>query len=68
MIGCKHRIENFLAAEQMPQICAAVIPAHLAGAALEYLLRAPSKHRLVEDLEKLHYLAGEMVAYAKTKN
>lgn len=42
--------------------------AHLAGAALEYLLRAPSKHRLVEDLEKLHYLAGEMVAYAKTKN
>ena len=37
--------------------------AHLAGALLEYLLRAPSKGKLEEDIHKVQYLANEMVEY-----
>lgn len=39
--------------------------AHLAGALLEYLLRAPSKGKLVEDIQKVQYLANEMAEYVE---
>ena len=39
--------------------------AHLAGALLEYLLRAPSKGKLAEDIQKVKYLANEMVEYVE---
>lgn len=39
--------------------------AHLAGALLEYLLRAPSKGKLTEDIQKVQYLANEMAEYVK---
>lgn len=39
--------------------------AHLAGALLEYLLRAPSKGKLAEDIQKVQYLANEMAEYVE---
>ena len=39
--------------------------AHLAGALLEYLLRAPSKGKLAEDIQKVKYLANEMAEYVE---
>lgn len=49
--------ENFLVRYQDGHL------AHLAGALLEYLLRAPSKGKLVEDIQKVQYLANEMAEY-----
>lgn len=49
--------ENFLVRYQDGHL------AHLAGALLEYLLRAPSKGKLTEDIQKVQYLANEMVEY-----
>lgn len=49
--------ENFLVRYQDGHL------AHLAGALLEYLLRAPSKGKLEEDIHKVQYLANEMVEY-----
>lgn len=51
--------ENFLVRYQDGHL------AHLAGALLEYLLRAPSKGKLTEDIQKVQYLANEMAEYAK---
>lgn len=51
--------ENFLVRYQDGHL------AHLAGALLEYLLRAPSKGKLEEDIQKVQYLANEMVEYVK---
>lgn len=51
--------ENFLARYQDGHL------AHLAGALLEYLLRAPSKGKLVEDIQKVQYLANEMAEYVE---
>lgn len=39
--------------------------AQLAGALLEYLLRAPSKGKLAEDIQKVQYLANEMAEYVE---
>lgn len=49
--------ENFLVRYQDGHL------AHLAGALLEYLLRAPSKGKLAEDIQKVQYLANEMAEY-----
>lgn len=49
--------ENFLVRYQDGHL------AHLAGALLEYLLRAPSKGKLEEDIQKVKYLANEMAEY-----
>lgn len=49
--------ENFLVRYQDGHL------AHLAGALLEYLLRAPSKGKLAEDIQKVRYLANEMAEY-----
>lgn len=49
--------ENFLVRYQDGHL------AHLAGALLEYLLRAPSKGKLAEDIKKVQYLANEMAEY-----
>ena len=49
--------ENFLVRYQDGHL------AHLAGALLEYLLRAPSKGKLPEDIKKVRYLANEMAEY-----
>ena len=49
--------ENFLVRYQDGHL------AHLAGALLEYLLRAPSKGKLAEDIQKVQYLATEMAEY-----
>lgn len=49
--------ENFLVRYQDGHL------AHMAGALLEYLLRAPSKGKLAEDIKKVRYLANEMVEY-----
>lgn len=51
--------ENFLVRYQDGHL------AHLAGALLEYLLRAPSKGKLVEDIQKVQYLANEMAEYVE---
>ena len=51
--------ENFLVRYQDGHL------AHLAGALLEYLLRAPSKGKLAEDIQKVQYLANEMVEYVE---
>lgn len=51
--------ENFLVRYQDGHL------AHLAGALLEYLLRAPSKGKLEEDIQKVQYLANEMAEYVK---
>lgn len=51
--------ENFLVRYQDGHL------AHLAGALLEYLLRAPSKGKLSEDIKKVRYLANEMVEYVE---
>lgn len=51
--------ENFLVRYQDGHL------AHLAGALLEYLLRAPSKGKLEEDIQKVKYLANEMVEYVE---
>lgn len=51
--------ENFLVRYQDGHL------AHLAGALLEYLLRAPSKGKLVEDTQKVQYLANEMAEYVE---
>lgn len=51
--------ENFLVRYQDGHL------AHLAGALLEYLLRAPSKGKLVEDIKKVRYLSNEMVEYVE---
>lgn len=51
--------ENFLVRFQDGHL------AHLAGALLEYLLRAPSKGKLTEDIQKVQYLANEMAEYVK---
>lgn len=51
--------ENFLVRYQDGHL------AHLAGALLEYLLRAPSKGKLVEDIQKIQYLANEMAEYVE---
>lgn len=51
--------ENFLVRYQDGHL------AHLAGALLEYLLRAPSKGKLAEDIQKVQYLANEMAEYVE---
>lgn len=51
--------ENFLVRYQDGHL------AHLAGALLEYLLRAPSKGKLAEDIKKVRYLSNEMVEYVE---
>ena len=51
--------ENFLVRYQDGHL------AHLAGALLEYLLRAPSKGKLEEDIQKVKYLANEMAEYVE---
>ena len=51
--------ENFLVRYQDGHL------AHLAGALLEYLLRAPSKGKLTEDIQKVQYLANEMAEYVE---
>ena len=51
--------ENFLVRYQDSHL------AHLAGALLEYLLRAPSKGKLAEDIQKVQYLANEMAEYVE---
>ena len=51
--------ENFLVRYQDGHL------AHLAGALLEYLLRAPSKGKLSEDIQKVQYLANEMAEYVE---
>lgn len=51
--------ENFLVRYQDGHL------AHLAGALLEYLLRAPSKGKLAEDIQKVRYLANEMAEYVE---
>lgn len=51
--------ENFLVRYQDGHL------AHLAGALLEYLLRAPSKGKLTEDIKKVRYLANEMAEYVE---
>lgn len=51
--------ENFLVRYQDGHL------AHLAGALLEYLLRAPSKGKLEEDIQKVQYLANEMAEYVE---
>lgn len=51
--------ENFLVRYQDGHL------AHLAGALLEYLLRAPSKGKLAEDIQKVKYLANEMAEYVE---
>jgi len=51
--------ENFLVRYQDGHL------AHLAGALLEYLLRAPSKGKLAEDIKKVQYLANEMAEYVE---
>lgn len=51
--------ENFLVRYQDGHL------AHLAGALLEYLLRAPSKGKLAEDIQKVQYLANEMAKYVE---
>ena len=51
--------ENFLVRYQDGHL------AHLAGALLEYLLRAPSKGKLAEDIQKVQYLASEMAEYVE---
>lgn len=51
--------ENFLVRYQNGHL------AHLAGALLEYLLRAPSKGKLEEDIQKVQYLANEMAEYVE---
>lgn len=51
--------ENFLVRFQDGHL------AHLAGALLEYLLRAPSKGKLTEDIQKVKYLANEMAEYVE---
>ncbi len=51
--------ENFLVRYQDGHL------AHLAGALLEYLLRAPSKGKLTEDIQKIQYLANEMAEYVE---
>ena len=51
--------ENFLIRYQDGHL------AHLAGALLEYLLRAPSKGKLAEDIQKVKYLANEMAEYVE---
>ena len=51
--------ENFLVRFQDGHL------AHLAGALLEYLLRAPSKGKLTEDIQKVQYLANEMAEYVE---
>lgn len=51
--------ENFLVRFQDGHL------AHLAGALLEYLLRAPSKGKLEEDIQKVKYLANEMAEYVE---
>lgn len=51
--------ENFLVRYQDGHL------AHLAGALLEYLLRAPSKGKLIEDIQKVQYLANEMAEYVE---
>ena len=51
--------ENFLVRYQDGHL------AHLDGALLEYLLRAPSKGKLAEDIKKVKYLANEMAEYVE---
>lgn len=51
--------ENFLVRYQDGHL------ANLAGALLEYLLRAPSKGKLSEDIKKVQYLANEMAEYVE---